>query len=160
MKRTPSSPEEGALDQLGGQELLGNFRTGERRKIAHFLSLRELAEGEALVSQGDLNPGLVLLLSGEVQLSHNDESNQTATWSLSECGQLIGEHGLVDPEPSLISAVATVPSRVLVLDQSGLSDLLDRHPKIGTKLLLNLSRFVGTRLRLTNERLGTGIEPT
>jgi CRP-like cAMP-binding protein len=145
---------------MGGHDLFANFRMAERRKIAPFLSLRELAEGEALVNQGDLSPGLVLLLSGEINLSHNDESNRAVTWSIAESGQLIGEHGLVDPEPSLISAQAAIPSRIVILDQSGLSDLLDRHPKIGAKLLLNLSRFIGTRLRLTNERLGTGIETT
>lgn len=157
--KTPEPLEDKVGSILQEHRILSNLSRRELQKIRPFMTVSDLEEGEKLFQQGDLCPGLVLLISGEIRLFHHNQSNQPVSWSVTSPGQVIGELGLIDSEPSLVTAEASSRSRVVVFHHDQISELIDRYPKLGSKFLLNLSRFIGFRLRQINERLGTAVEP-
>ncbi|MEE1574331.1 MAG: cyclic nucleotide-binding domain-containing protein, partial [Candidatus Neomarinimicrobiota bacterium] len=68
-------------------------------------------------------------------------------------GDFFGELALFDDEPRSANAIATKDSELLGLFQQDLFTLQERNPVLGLKILLNLGRVLGDRLRGTNNLL-------
>jgi len=60
---------------------------------------------------------------------------------------------LLDEEPRSATAVSTEPSRLIGFFRTDLLTLIKRYPELGNKILLNLSRVLGERLREANKKL-------
>ena len=68
-------------------------------------------------------------------------------------GDFFGELALLDEEPRSASAICTVHSRLIGFFRTDLLTLINRYPELGNKILLNLSRVLGERLRETNKNI-------
>ncbi|MCK4448175.1 MAG: cyclic nucleotide-binding domain-containing protein, partial [Candidatus Marinimicrobia bacterium] len=68
-------------------------------------------------------------------------------------GDFFGELSLLDEEVRSASAIAKDHSTLLGFLRPDLFSLLERNPELGNKILLNLARVIGARLRKTNELL-------
>ena len=55
-------------------------------------------------------------------------------------GEVIGEMALLDVSPRAATVTATTDMNLFVLDPRGFSDLLDRHPSVGKRLLASMAR--------------------
>ena len=67
----------------------------------------------------------------------------------------IGELSLFEAGPRLASVVAVQPCELLHFDAVALAGYLDAHPAFGYRLLKELFRILGDRLRQTDRRLGS-----
>ena len=93
---------------------------------------------------------MYVILDGSVEIK--DPDSGTIFASLNE-GDFFGELALLDEEPRSASAHATQPARLIGFFRTDLLTLIQRSPELGNKILLNLSRVLGERLRKTNEEL-------
>jgi CRP-like cAMP-binding protein len=59
---------------------------------------------------------------------------------------------LLDDAPRSASAVAKTPATCYVF-QAGAPDLIERNPKLGSKILFRLAWTIGERLKSTNEQV-------
>ena len=94
--------------------------------------------------------GMYVILDGGVLITDSDSETVFATL---ESGDFFGELALLDEEPRSASAISTMPSRLIGFFRTDLLTLMKRSPELGNKILLNLSRVLGERLRRTNQEL-------
>jgi len=94
--------------------------------------------------------GMYVILDGGVLITDSDSETIFATL---ESGDFFGELALLDEEPRSASAISTTPSRLIGFFRTDLLTLMKRSPELGNKILLNLSRILGERLRRTNQEL-------
>lgn len=94
--------------------------------------------------------GMYVILDGKVLITDSDTKTIFATL---ESGDFFGELALLDEEPRSASAISTMPSRLIGFFRTDLLTLMKRSPELGNKILLNLSRILGERLRRTNQEL-------
>ncbi len=129
------------FEELGAKELF---------QIGRILHEREFRADEAVFRQGDPGVGMYIIAEGEV-LIRTDPSGQVLAEL--EAGEFFGELSLLGDAPRTASAIARTPCRLLCFFQPDLLDLLERHPRLGVKILFRLAKTIGERLRKTNECL-------
>jgi len=96
--------------------------------------------------------GMYIILNGGVLITDSDSETIFATL---ESGDFFGELALLDEEPRSASAISTMPSRLIGFFKTDLLTLMKKSPELGNKILLNLSRVLGERLRRTNQELAS-----
>jgi CRP-like cAMP-binding protein len=117
-------------------------------QIEKILHEREYRAEERIFLQGDPGLGMYIIIEGNVEIV--SEPGHHLLTVLHE-GEFFGELALLDESPRTATAVAQSPCRLLCLVQSDLYDLIDRNPKLGVKILVQLARTIGERLKKTNE---------
>ena len=94
--------------------------------------------------------GMYVILEGQVSIIDPDSETVFATL---ESGDFFGELALLDEEPRSASSIAKIPSNLIGFFRTDLLTLMKRSPELGNKILINLSRVLGERLRRTNQEL-------
>ena len=144
------SKEVMALRQVPVFEDLGPKELAEIEKLVHH---RTYKPDEYVFRRNAPGEGLYLILQGKVDiLSETEEGKQNLVASLKE-GDFFGDLSLLDREPRSANAVSTDHSELLGFFRPDLTGLLKRKPSLGAKILFNLARVIGERLRKTNELL-------
>ena len=64
-----------------------------------------------------------------------------------------GELSLLDSDRRSATAKASEASVLIGLFRPDLLDLIERNPHLGSKVLINVARIIGERLRVTDARL-------
>jgi CRP-like cAMP-binding protein len=92
-------------------------------------------------------------LQGQAQVEYTRDTGERITlYDLAE-GDVFGEIALVNETSRTAHVIATVPTRVLAIDWAALERIRRIFPKVSTRLFLNLSRILGTRLAFSNPHL-------
>lgn len=144
------SKEVMALKQVPVFEDLKPKELNEIEKLVHH---RTFKPDEYVFRRNAPGEGLYIILRGKVDiLSETEAGKQNLVASLKE-GDFFGDLSLLDREPRSASVVATDHSELLGFFRPDLTGLLKRKPGLGAKILFNLARVIGERLRKTNELL-------
>ena len=93
---------------------------------------------------------MYVILDGKIEIKDPETGSIFASLN---SGDFFGELALLDEEPRSASAVCNEPSRLIGFFRSDLLTVIERYPKLGNKILLNLSRVLGERLRETNKNI-------
>jgi len=109
--------------------------------------VRVLAPGDVLISPGDTDRNLYLLLKGSLQVYLG--SSEEDLVAVLAAGQAVGELALIDEKPRSATVVAAESCRVLVLPEAVFWSLLDASHEA----TLNLLHMVSARLRGNNSTL-------
>jgi CRP/FNR family transcriptional regulator, cyclic AMP receptor protein len=117
-------------------------------QIEKILHERDYRPEERIFLQGDPGLGMYIIIEGDVEIV--SEPGHHLLTVLHE-GEFFGELALLDESPRTATAIAQASCRLLCLVQSDLYDLMDRNPKLGIKILVQLARTIGERLKKTNE---------
>lgn len=135
LKRIP------VFDKLGKREL---------PHIERILHLRNYRPEERIFLQGDPGLGMYIIIEGDVEISSEPDRHLITKL---RSGEFFGELSLLDDSPRTATAIALTSCRILCLLQSDLYDLIERKPALGVKILIQLARTIGERLKRTNEHL-------
>jgi len=138
------------LEALNHVPIFENLLSSELKEVAKLTHERTYKKNEFIFKKMAPAEGMYVILSGNVQIVDPD-SDITIT-SLKE-NDFFGELALLDEEPRSASAIAITQSRLIGFFRTDLLTLMERSPELGNKLLLNLSRVLGERLRRTNQEL-------
>jgi thioredoxin reductase (NADPH) len=106
----------------------------EIERVRRFGELRSYKAGEAIVRVGEMAPGLVLLLSGKVdilQRSHG-EAQLIVTH---EPGGFMGELAQLGGRPALVDAIVKEPTEVIVIPPAQLRALLIAEAELGERIM-------------------------
>ncbi|CAN5462395.1 cyclic nucleotide-binding domain-containing protein [soil metagenome] len=131
------------LRLLGETEIFEDFTMRELETLYRFLHEREYLAGETIFKQGEPGLGLYIIVRGKISIRDEYEGRE-----LTELGggHFFGEIALLNQIIRSATARASTDTLLLGLFQPGLFDLLERHPKLGVKLLLALSQSAGMRI--------------
>ena len=98
---------------------------------------------------------MYVIIDGEVII--NDPETKKIYANLYS-GDFFGELALLDDEPRSASAITKQASRLIGFFRTDLLTLIERSPELGNRVLLNLSRVLGERLRKTNQEMAKSSE--
>jgi len=109
---------------------------------------RHYHNNEPVFHAGDPGLGMYLVLSGSVVIQL--EQKQLAELGP---GDFFGEVALFGDEVRTADAIATGDAELIGFFRPDLQEWVERSPKLGVKVLLQLGQVLAERLRNTNERL-------
>jgi len=97
--------------------------------------------------------GLYIILQGKIDiLTESEDGEMNLVASLKE-GDFFGDLSLLDMEPRSAHAISRDHSELLGFFHPDLTGILKRNPNLGAKILFNVAKVIGERLRKTNELL-------
>lgn len=124
-------------------DLLGVSEGEALREIEASLRWVELPRGAQLYRQGDVADDLHIVASGRLRAITTDAHGRSTTVGEISRGQTVGEMALLEGQTRSASVYAVRDTLLLGLDRGALETVVARHPR----LVLNISRLVGERLR-------------
>ena len=127
----------------------------ELKNIGRLTHERLYKKNETIFKKLAPAEGMYVILEGKVEINDPDSGN---VYAKLETGDFFGELALLDEEPRSASAIAAASSRLIGFFRTDLLTLIERSPELGNKVLLNLSRVLGERLRKTNLQLANSSE--
>lgn len=149
-----SEARDGGEFPLERMELLRDFGAAEIDLLRGALERREFAAGDELVREGEPGEELFILARGSasvyLRLPGESVSERLVTFSP---GTIFGEIALLDSETRSATVVSDADSVCYVLSRRVFEGWVgERHP-VALKLLTNLGRELGMRLRRANRMI-------
>jgi len=131
--------------------LFAEFTETERRAVGKRMRLETYQSGELIFAKGSESDALYLIKEGWVKLT--EDSSQTAIATLGP-GSLLGETDFFMGRERGMTARATSPLSVWVLDENAVLDILEEHNEVGLKLGLALGTGIAQYQRYLMAHLG------
>jgi CRP-like cAMP-binding protein len=138
------------LQVMGQVPIFENLTPKELKDLTRLTHERSYKANEPVFKKLAPGEGMYVILKGTVEIKDPDSNTTFATLG---SGDFFGELALLDQEPRSAMAVATEASELVGFFRTDLLTLMKRDPELGNKILLNLSRVLGERLRRTNLEL-------
>ena len=145
-----NSKNDPVLKALESVPIFDGLSHKELSEVARLTHERAYKKDEHIFKKHAPAEGMYVILDGAVEIK--DPESGTIFASL-ETGDFFGELALLDEEPRSASAHAIQPSRLIGFFRTDLLTLMKIYPELGNKIMLNLARVLGERLRKTNEEL-------
>ena len=106
------------------------------------------AAGDVVLREGDAGDALLIILSGELEITKHDGGREI-TLATRKQGEILGEMSLLERWPRTASARANQDSELLEVDADAFRKVLEVNPAIATTIL----RTMAGRLRSTEASL-------
>lgn len=149
------SEEETTIAILKRVPLFKKMKKSSLKEFEKLLHRRTYKADEAIFWEGEPGVGMYVVQAGTVAIYKGTSENEREELAKLAHGEFFGELALLDESPRSATAVALEDSTILGLFRPDLLELIDRKPRLGNKLLFNLSLLIGERLKHTNEELQT-----
>ena len=140
-------------DRLKGVPLFTDLRQKDLDKIAQITHIRKYEPGETVFFQGEPGVGMYIIEEGLISIVLNQQNEEPMKLTDLEEGDFFGELALLDEFPRSADAIAQTPCTLIGFFRPDLLNLLERIPKLGARVILELSRIVGARLRSSNNEV-------
>lgn len=152
--------EESYLNMLGKNILFQNLNKKELQFIHTIIHERSYRTGEVIFHQGNLGTGMYMIIKGSVDIviKDIDHLNKTDYQDL-QVAHLVsedffGEISLVeDNSKRTATAIAVEDTLLAGFFKPDLMELLERNPTIGAKVIFQLAKVLGRRLRETTNKI-------
>jgi sulfate permease, SulP family len=121
--------------------------------LERFVEMRRYAAGEVLCREGDSADTMWILARGSVSVRlarGNAETRRVAGLSV---GTTVGEMALLEGGRRSATIVADEDVECFAITATALQALVERHPAIALRLLVNLGAELSKRLRMTSDAL-------
>ena len=133
---------------------LSNFETKSLGKLLRLSKIRQYEDGEQIIQEGDYDPWLYFLLSGQIRVSKQNVNIS----HIDKKGEIFGEMRVIDDERRSASVHAVGKTVCLAVDTSAkkrMSSSDDQDERVDFLLLLYriFAEYITARLRLTNDEL-------
>lgn len=104
--------------------------------LAESASLIQLAVGEILINEGQMDNQIYFILQGKVRIMLGEK-----TLTVRGAGLHVGEVAMIDPScPRTATIMAAEPSVVAMIEEVDFVQVADRYPNIWRKLGVELAR--------------------
>jgi CRP/FNR family transcriptional regulator, cyclic AMP receptor protein len=131
------------ISRLKDVDFLEGLSEAELRSISPYFEEENLDAGFTLCEEGKEADRLYVLEQGKVSI----HSKKGGRYEIDTLGKVVGWSFLVPPFLYTASAVATIPSKVLVIKSPDFYYILHKQPKMGMKVINNLAQVIARRLK-------------
>jgi thioredoxin reductase (NADPH) len=104
-------------------------------RVRRFAKAASYAAGERIVKAGVVAPGLIVIISGKVEITQESRFGGRGTIVTHEPGQFVGELAQLSARPSLVDAEALEPVEALVIRSERLRDLMVQEAELGERIM-------------------------
>ena len=108
-----------------------------------------VADGETILTPGQENRSLYILLSGGLKIHLDDNDTLFIDITPGEC---VGEMSIIDRQPASAYVIAQGPSRLLAIPEGQFWRLVSANPAVAKNLLTMLSNRIRIRDQLALQR--------
>lgn len=108
--------------------------------------LRFLDEGVVVFRENDPGSEMYVIIQGEVEIRKATGPSSNKTLTVLRKGDLFGEMAIIEKKPRSATAVATQPSRLLVLNEKLYESMVATNPDFARKM----NRLLSERVRKAN----------
>jgi CRP/FNR family transcriptional regulator, cyclic AMP receptor protein len=125
----------------------------EEKGIGEFLRLYQLRQGAPLFREGDQDAFVAIVVEGALEIRKQDSQNRPHVMARLGEGKMVGEMSLIDGSLRSATAVATEPTRVLVLTREAFDHMCADRPDLALKYALMIAEAIAQLLRQTTGAL-------
>jgi thioredoxin reductase (NADPH) len=118
-----------------GEQMLPVLDALEIERVRRFGECRSFAKGAAIATIGQVSPGLMIILAGNVEVTHVDKSGQRVTIVTHGPGQFLGELAQLAGRPALADATALEPVQALIIPPDRLRALMIAEAELGERIM-------------------------
>ena len=145
------------IDALSQNILFQTLNRKELRYISNYVYERSYQADEPIFAQADRGLGMYLIVKGKVairtQSPQPGHSGDVLVTVLRD-GSFFGELALVDPDHIRTAhSIAMEKTSLIGFFKPDLTEILERKPDVGVKILFQLSVVLGRRLLETTEKI-------
>ncbi|MDY6857582.1 MAG: cyclic nucleotide-binding domain-containing protein [Thermodesulfobacteriota bacterium] len=128
-----------ALTQV---KLFAGLTDEERDALKSATTLRRCKEGERIIEQGKSLDRMFIVLESQAEVRVNGKVVATLPEEA-----LVGEVEFLDMLPASADVVVLKETYLIELNNSALTGLMKKHPRLGYMLMSEIARIEGQRLR-------------
>lgn len=152
------------IDALAGTWFGSRLPAVARERLAPHIQTAEYDAGAEILREGEPMRSLGIVLTGRVALRLRVPERGPTTILTVEPGDVVGWSAVVPPHRASDTAVALLPTELLLIDGAALRAELSADPELAAPVYLSLlealaRRLTGTRLQLLDLFTVTGSEP-
>ncbi|NMM44747.1 MMPL family transporter [Rhodospirillaceae bacterium KN72] len=125
----------------------------QMRKTVLLSETQPFKAGDRLVEQGTVGDDMIMILSGQVVVTL-DQNGKTTRLAERGPGGILGEIGFVQEQERTANVDAVTDGEMLVFNAERVRRNMLLYPHIASKLNQNIARILGARLAATSQRLG------
>ncbi|MGA7595852.1 MAG: cyclic nucleotide-binding domain-containing protein [Gallionella sp.] len=136
---------------IGKTTVCSEITEDEARLLAAVMGVRELKDGELLVSEGEAVQTLFILAAGKLAVFSadvNGKQNRVYTMTAGECA---GTRAFVDRTPRKATLRAIGNTTVYTLTPEAFDTVVDDHPRLAYKVMRALFRVTHSNLMRMNQ---------
>jgi CRP/FNR family cyclic AMP-dependent transcriptional regulator len=130
------------LDALRKSKLAAELTDEQCRVLAGLVTLRDLADGEILVREGQSDNHLYSIVSGLLRVVRNAGNPEAVSLFTIDAGDFADELSFMDGSTHYASLVASGATRVIGLERERLESLLATQPVIVYRVMRAIIRAV------------------
>ncbi|RWO71518.1 MAG: cyclic nucleotide-binding domain-containing protein [Mesorhizobium sp.] len=104
-------------------------------RMRRFGEASAYAAGEHIIEAGDVAPGLIVVLSGSVDITQDVGLGRRETIVTHGPGSFVGELAQLSARPSLVNAQAAEPVEAFVIASQRLRDLMVQEANLGERIM-------------------------
>lgn len=152
------APEEVAARLLVTSSALDDLTFADAMKVVGYMRPKRIKAGTVFIKEGELkqNDYMLLVLEGDIAVENALPGLQESmVVNVMGPGSLIGEMGVLDGAPRSATCSATTDVAAAVLSRTALMRLMKDEPRVGSRLLLAISKRMADHLRETTRKLKT-----
>ena len=124
------------LDSHLGSEL----SDAEATKLAELMQIRELKGGDYLISEGEVDDALYVMVEGNLEVIKRTAADGTASIAIVREGQLAGELSFIDGKAHTVGLRALSDGIVLSLAREKFENIIDDDPQLVYKVMRAVAR--------------------
>ena len=125
------------LGVLRGIPIFSRLSEEELKHLAGYVGLAYVPPEEEIYRQGEIDPTLYILSSGEAVIRYRDEQGKERPRGYIAAGQAVGETSLFLKEPRDVTIETTTATTWLYLTRADLDQYLDQRPGVRGRLVLS-----------------------
>jgi len=149
-KRRRDSDVEAILKEVPA---FSDLKPKEIALLASIVHKREYKKGEFIFYQGDPGLGMYIIQEGEVLIQYVDPEGNRKDLAILKDGDFFGEIALIDESPRSASAICRTDCHIIGFFRPDLFEIIEKHPRLGIKIVLKLAEIIAERLRRTNQEV-------
>ena len=107
----------------------------EIERLRRFGERRSYSTGATIFTTGQVGPGLIVVLFGNVEVSQTDNSGHRTTLVTHPTGHFLGELAQLAGRPSLVDATANGPVEALIIPPDRLRALFVAEAELGERIM-------------------------
>jgi thioredoxin reductase (NADPH) len=116
-------------------QMFPTLASAEVERLRRFGQLRAFAAGETVVSTGQTGVGLIVVLSGRVDVTQRDETGADHPIVSHGAGDFMGELAQLSGRPALVDAQAATPVEAVVIAPEQLRAVLIAEADLGERIM-------------------------
>jgi len=140
-------------DLLSKVPAFGSLTTRELKEVAAIVHKRQYRTGEPVFYQGDPGLGMYMIQEGEVSIALGSKDALEEELAVLTEGDFFGEIALMDESPRTANAICKSDCTLIGFFRPDLFELIEKKPRLGTKIVMKLAEIIAQRLRKTDKEL-------